>query len=206
MTTQFKLDTDVFGVKKINHDLLAQAYRSYLANGRKNLAVTKTRGMVRGGGKKPWRQKGTGRARVGSSRTPLWVGGGIVFGPTGQENYTQKLNLKAKRAAIRQALSILNSENKIRIIEDIQLKQPKTRVLNELLSKIGVDGYTLIVVDQVDKELKLAAANLTNVLVVNAKYLNIARLIDADTLVITKSATDTITEWLKEDRKLKKSL
>ena len=105
-TTPAKLDKAVFGVDITSHDLLKQAYLAYLANGRLNLAVTKTRGDVRGGGKKPWRQKGTGRARFGSSRNPIWRGGGITFGPTGHENYTHKLPTQTKRLAIRQALSV----------------------------------------------------------------------------------------------------
>src|ERR1700761_3330085 len=118
-TTPAKLDKAVFGVEAKNHDLLKQAYTSYLANGRENLAVTKTRGLVRGGGKKPWKQKGTGRARFGSSRGPIWRGGGITFGPTGQENYSKQMNTKAKRQAIRQALSDAATTNKIVVIEDI---------------------------------------------------------------------------------------
>src|SRR5262249_21756131 len=97
-----KLDASIFGQVPEKHELLKQAYVAYLANGRDNLAVTKTRGLVRGGGKKPWKQKGTGRARFGSSRNPIWRGGGIVFGPTGEENYTHKLHVTAKRLAVRQ--------------------------------------------------------------------------------------------------------
>src|SRR6267378_3250149 len=93
-TTAAKLDKDVFGVVPTNHELLKQAYVAYLANIRENLAVTKTRGLVSGGGKKPWKQKGTGRARFGSTRNPIWRGGGIVFGPTGNENYSKSLNIK----------------------------------------------------------------------------------------------------------------
>src|SRR5665213_2395344 len=104
-TTAIKLDKSVFDIEPKNHELLKANYVAYLANGRENLAVTKTRGLVRGGGKKPWRQKGTGRARFGSSRNPIWRGGGAAFGPTGNENYTRKLSLSAKRQAIRQALS-----------------------------------------------------------------------------------------------------
>src|SRR6266542_3979615 len=99
-----KLDAAVFAVMPGNHELLKLAYTAYLANGRDNLALTKTRGLVRGGGKKPWKQKGTGRARFGSSRNPIWRGGGIVFGPTGLENYTKKVPTQSKRLAIRQAL------------------------------------------------------------------------------------------------------
>ena len=101
--TATKLDASVFAVMPKNHELLKLAYTAYLANGRDNLAVTKTRGLVSGGGKKPWRQKGTGRARFGSSRNPIWRGGGIAFGPTGEENYTKKVHVSTKRTAIRQA-------------------------------------------------------------------------------------------------------
>jgi large subunit ribosomal protein L4 len=90
------LPKEVFAVEVNNHELVKKAYEAYLANGRENYAVTKTRGLVRGGGKKPWRQKGTGRARFGSSRNPIWRGGGVVFGPTGNENYTKTISVQPK--------------------------------------------------------------------------------------------------------------
>src|SRR5579884_1738941 len=117
-TTPAKLEKSIFSVDIKNHELVKQAYVVYQANARDNLAVVKTRGLVRGGGRKPWRQKGTGRARFGSSRNPIWRGGGIVFGPTGNENYTKSLNTKAKRQAIRQALTMAAGSDKIIIIED----------------------------------------------------------------------------------------
>src|SRR5689334_17572520 len=135
-STAAKLDKSVFGIADINHELLKQAYVTYLANGRDNLAVTKTRGLVSGGGKKPWKQKGTGRARFGSTRNPIWRSGGIVFGPTGQENYSKQMNVKAKRAAIRQALSVAASENHVVVIEDLVTKTGKTSELAALLTKI----------------------------------------------------------------------
>ncbi len=95
-TTAVKLDKEIFGVEVTNHQLLKDVYTAYLSNGRLNLAVTKTRGLVSGGGKKPWKQKGTGRARFGSSRVPIWRGGGITFGPTGLENYKKHVTTKAK--------------------------------------------------------------------------------------------------------------
>src|SRR5579862_9595084 len=116
-TTAAKLDKAVFEVEVKNHQLLKDAYLAYLASGRMNLAVTKKRGEVRGGGAKPWRQKGTGRARFGSSRNPIWRGGGVAFGPTGNENYSHKLNQKTKHAALRQALSLAANEKRIKIIE-----------------------------------------------------------------------------------------
>src|SRR5580704_17691073 len=111
-----KLDKQVFGLEA-NHELVAQAYRTYLANGRTSNAKTLKRGEVSGGGKKPWRQKGTGRARVGSIRVPNWKGGGIVFGPTGSENYTLTLPLRMKRLAIRHALSLRAAAGAVAVIE-----------------------------------------------------------------------------------------
>src|SRR5580658_7425804 len=119
-TTAATLDKSVFGLETIQHDLLKQAYVIYLANGRQNLAVTKTRGMVSGGGKKPWKQKGTGRARFGSSRVPIWRGGGVAFGPTGQENYARTMPLTAKRTALRQALSQAAQEKRVIILETFE--------------------------------------------------------------------------------------
>src|SRR5665213_2172610 len=135
--TDAKLDKAVFGVMPKNHELIKSAYVAYLANGRKNLAVTKTRGLVSGGGKKPHPQKGTGRARSGSSRNPIWRGGGIVFGPTGEENYSHKVHKGAKRTAIRQSLSLSLKENKVIFIEDIIFANSKTKEAVALLNKIG---------------------------------------------------------------------
>lgn len=192
-----RLDSDIFGVKDINHRLLQQSYDSYLANGRPQLAHTKTRGLVRGGGRKPWQQKGSGRARVGSRRTPLWRGGGIIFGPTGKQNYTKKLSTNTKRKAIIQALSAHNLAGSLRVIEAIELKSKKTAALNKLLGKLDIKGYTLIATDSLDTNLKFASRNLDNVKVVEAKYLNIARLLDADTVVLTKPALAILSTWLK---------
>src|SRR3989344_6954088 len=112
-----RLDKSVFGLKVDNHQLLKEVYLAYLANNRSNLAKTKKRGEVRGGGAKPWRQKGTGRARAGSIRSPLWTGGGVTFGPTGSESYGRKINTKVKRLELRKALSIAAENDKIKIIE-----------------------------------------------------------------------------------------
>ncbi len=193
-TTAAKLDKAVFGVAAKNHELIKQAYTNYLANGRENLAVTKTRGLVRGGGKKPWKQKGTGRARFGSSRVPIWRGGGITFGPTGQENYSKQMNSKAKRQAIRQALS--TKADKIIVIEDVVSKEGKTAELAKLLTKIGADRNTLIVVDQKTAELERAARNLPNVKVMSATYVNVYDTLNADCIVMSQKALAVVTEWL----------
>src|SRR5437868_1573288 len=121
-TTPVKLDKAVFGVEVGSHDLLKEAYLTYLANGRSNYAKAKKRGELRGGGIKPWRQKGTGRARFGSSRNPIWTGGGVAFGPTGNENYSRKLSTSSKRTALRQALSLAAGASKITVIETLELK------------------------------------------------------------------------------------
>jgi large subunit ribosomal protein L4 len=195
-TTAAKLSTDVFGVVPENHELLKQAYVTYLANGRENLAVTKTRGLVSGGGKKPWKQKGTGRARFGSSRNPIWRGGGIAFGPTGQENYSKAINVKAKRLAIRQALSLAAEAGKIIVIEELTSKAGKTAELAALLTKINVTKNVLLVVDNKTDELTRAANNLGNVKLVAANYVNVYDTLNADTIVLTNAAVTTITEWL----------
>jgi large subunit ribosomal protein L4 len=151
---------------------------------------------VRGGGKKPWRQKGTGRARFGSSRVPIWRGGGITFGPTGQENYSKQLNGKAKRQAVRQALSLASGSGKIVVIEDIVAKDGKTAELVKLLDKIGARRSILLVVDQKSPELLRAARNLQKVTVVSAKYVNVYEVLNADTVVFNQAALKVTTEWL----------
>lgn len=185
--TAAKLDAAVFGVEVSNHDLLKQAYVAYLANGRENLAVTKKRGEVSGGGRKPWKQKGTGRARFGSSRNPIWRGGGVAFGPTGLENYSKSLNIKAKRLALRQALSLANADNKIIVLEDLTNKG-KTSELVELLTKIGANQRSLIVVENKTDELVRSSRNLQNVKLVQPAYVNVFDVLNADRVVITSVA------------------
>jgi large subunit ribosomal protein L4 len=194
-TVAAKLDKTVFGVEVKNHELLKQAYGAYLANGRENLAVTKTRGEVRGGGRKPWKQKGTGRARFGSSRVPIWRGGGITFGPTGQENYTHKLPTATKRVAIRQALSTAATANKFVAVEDINFKGKTTEAV-KFLDKIGANKSVLLVVDTKTTENTRAVSNLGNVKVVTAQYLNVFDILNADNIVITNKALTVVHEWL----------
>ena len=194
-TTAAKLDQSVFGVEIANHELLKQAYVAYLANGRENLAVVKTRGEVRGGGKKPWKQKGTGRARFGSSRVPIWRGGGITFGPTGLENYSHKLPTATKRLAIRQALTTASDAGKLVVIEEVALKG-KTSEAVKLLSKLGAVKSTLIVVDTKADENIRATSNLSNVKLVNAQYLNVFDVLNADHIVLTNKALAVVHEWL----------
>lgn len=195
-TTAAKLDKTVFGVKPKNHELLKAAYIAYLANGRGNLAQTKTRGLVSGGGRKPWKQKGTGRARFGSSRNPIWRGGGVAFGPTGEENYTQKLHVSAKRQAIRQALSLKAEANAIKVIETFECKDGTVKPTLKLLEKIEATGSVLIVVSNKDDLVERATRNLANVKAVQAKYLNVYDVVNADNIVISQKALEVVHEWL----------
>ena len=199
-TTPAKLDKSIFGVEKTNHDLLKTAYLAYLANGRVNLAKSKTRGEVSGGGKKPWRQKGTGRARVGSSRTPLWVGGGIIFGPTGNENYSITLTKASKRQAVRQALSMAAKEERIIVLETFECKEGKVSTTIKLFDKIGATGKVLLVVSQKDELVNRATNNLPKVKAINAKYLTVYDLLNADHVVISAKSLDLINEWLGDNK------
>jgi large subunit ribosomal protein L4 len=191
-TTAASLPKSVFAVEVNNHQLLKDAYLAHLANGRVNLAKTLNRGDVSGGGIKPWRQKGTGRARFGSSRNPIWRTGGVVFGPTGAENYTRKLNVTAKRRALTQALSLANSSKNLVVIEDFVVKDGKTKTAAALLAKIGTPSRVVIVVTTKTPELVRATANLPEVIVSTANGLNVYDVLNASHIVITKDAIAAI--------------
>ncbi len=200
-TAPAKLDKAVFGVVPKNHELLKAAYVMYLANGRDNLAVTKTRGLVRGGGRKPWKQKGTGRARFGSSRVPIWRGGGITFGPTGQENYSKQMNAKARKLAVRQALSLAADSGKIVVIEDVVAKEGKTAEIAKLLKKLEVQGSVLLVVADKAEGLTRACKNLAGVKLAGAHYVNVYDVLNADKVISTKAGVEAVTERLKKEAK-----
>lgn len=196
-TTPAKLDKTVFGVVPGNHELLKAAYVGYLANGRTSAGKTKTRGLISGGGRKPWKQKGTGRARFGSSRNPIWRGGGIVFGPTGDENYSHKMSTSARRQATRQALSIASAEGKLIIIETFERKEGKVAPTIKLLEKIGASGNVLLAVSVKDDLVVRATGNLPNVKAVQANYLNVYDIMNADNVVLSQKALDMVHSWLK---------
>ncbi|HUD06902.1 MAG TPA: 50S ribosomal protein L4 [Candidatus Saccharimonadales bacterium] len=194
--TPAKLDKAVFGVEEISPMLIKSAYEAYLANGRDNIAKTKKRGEVRGGGRKPWRQKGTGRARVGSTRSPIWRGGGITFGPSGEENYKHKLPVKAKRQALRQALSAAAKDNQVIVIEELSLKAYKTKEMAKFLQKIGATKRSLVVLDDVKAELASTSANLQNSKLIQANYLNVFDVMNADHIVLSREALKVTSDWL----------
>jgi len=195
-TTPAKLEKDVFGVEVKNHQLLKDAYLAYMAAGRSARAKTKRRGEVQGGGQKPWRQKGTGRARFGSSRNPLWRGGGVAFGPTGNENFARRLNVKAKRLALRQALSLAAKEERIKVIDQFASGDGKLKPAAALLSKIGANGDVLLVLAKKDELTVRATANLPTVKTVAAGYLNVFDVMNANQIVITAEALNNLSTRL----------
>lgn len=188
------LPKTTFGVKVDNHELLKLAYDAYLANNRSAGAKTLERGDVRGGGKKPWKQKGTGRARFGSTRNPIWRGGGIVFGPTGNENYTKKLSTTSKRVAVKQALSLANDAKKI-LVKDITTTG-KTAEVAKFLADNKLPRRTLVVVNDKTPELLRASSNIQNVKVTRSTYLNVFDILNADHIVFAPSSVATVDAWL----------
>ena len=193
-TTSTTLPKEVFNVEVTNHELLKLAYDSYLANSRQASATTLQRGEVRGGGKKPWKQKGTGRARFGSSRNPIWRGGGIVFGPRGNENYTKRLSTTSKRVAVKQALTLANEAKKI-LVSDVKTTGKTTDVV-KFLADNKFARKTLIVFDEKTPELLRATSNIQNVMLVRATYLSVYHILNADHIVIAPKALPVIKNWL----------
>ena len=191
MAEKTTLPKSVFAVEVPNHELLKLAYDAYLANNRLASATTKQRGEVRGGGKKPWRQKGTGRARFGSIRNPIWRGGGIVFGPRGNENYTKKISKTSKRVALRQALTL--KADKV-LVAEIKTSG-KTKEVAKFLEDNKLNRRILIVAEKTD-ELIRATSNISEVLLVSPMYLNVFDILNADHIVIVPKAIETIENWL----------
>lgn len=189
------LNKDIFEVNVDNHELLKTAYDAYLANSRSSHAKTLKRGEVRGGGKKPWKQKGTGRARFGSTRNPIWRHGGVAGGRTGEENFTKKLSKNAKKVAVRQALSLKNGEKAV-LIESINTTG-KTREIAQKLNDLKLnDKMVLMVVDEKAPEVLRATNNLPNVKLVRATYLNVFDILNADAVIFSETALKSTENWL----------
>jgi large subunit ribosomal protein L4 len=168
-----------------------------LANARQSNAKTKTKGEVAGSGIKPWRQKGTGRARAGMKRSPLWVGGGISFGPTGQENHAIAQNKKQYRLAFRSALSEKFLEKKLVVVEDLSFKTAKTKIALDAMKALKVNGKVLLVGETSNENVALAVRNLTKVNYVTRQQLSAVDVIKADFVVIAKPAVAKIEEVLQ---------
>ena len=191
---------DVFAVEVNNHELLKLAYDAYLAEGRLSSATTKRRGEVSGGGKKPWKQKGTGRARFGSSRNPIWRGGGVVFGPLGIENYKKKLSTSAKRVALRQALSLANKAGNITVAEATTTGKTK-EIVKFLADNKLTARRVLMVVEDKTPELIRATRNLESVELRRATYLTVYHILNADQIVISPAALKAVEKWLAKETK-----
>ena len=189
------LNKDIFGLDVQNHELLKAAYDAYLANSRSSHAKTLKRGEVRGGGKKPWKQKGTGRARFGSTRNPIWRHGGVAFGHTGEENFTKKMSKNAKKVAVKQALSLKNADKAI-IVESIATTG-KTKEIAKKLNDLKLnDKAVLMVVDTKAPEILRATNNLANLKLVRATYLNVFDILNADAVVFSETALKAAENWL----------
>ena len=193
------LPKEVFAVEVPNHELLKRAYNSYLANSRVAAPGTKTRGLVSGGGKKPWKQKGTGRARVGSSRSPIWRGGGVIFGPSGNSNHTIRISKTSKHVALRQALTLAATSGKI-TVKDIK-STGKTKEVAGFLMDNKFTGKVLLVVDEKTPEMIRATNNIENVLLIRSTYLSVFRILNADAIVMTPAAVKSVKEWLAGEEK-----
>ncbi len=190
-----ELSDKIFAVKA-NNDLVHQAMLAQMGNERQVLAHTKDRSEVRGGGRKPWRQKGTGRARAGSSRSPIWIGGGVTFGPRKDRNFSKNINKKMKRKAIFMVLSDRISSNSFLILDNLDLKEAKTKVFNTVLEKLEKEVLkrdfkknkrsVLIINNPKNEKLRRSARNLEGVKIINSNNINILDLLKYQNLILSK--------------------
>ena len=196
-TGTVELSEKVFGLK-VNESLVHQAMVTQMGNERQVLAHTKDRSEVRGGGRKPWRQKGTGRARVGSSRSPLWIGGGVTFGPTKDRNFKKKINRKMKQQAICMVLSDRINNESLVVLDKFDVKEYKTKTINEIFKNIEskilnkqkdkkVKRSILVVNDDKGEEFKYSVRNLVGIKNINLEYINIVDLLNHQNLIVTEN-------------------
>lgn len=190
---QPQLNEAIFGAKTRPH-LLHQTVVMQLANRRAGSAATKTKGFVSGGGKKPWRQKGTGRARAGSIRSPIWVGGGTTFGPQPRD-YSYRIPRTARREALLSALSLKHREGKIIVVDKLELDAPKTKLMVQALAELKVDS-ALIVIPQADAKIERSARNLPKIKVLRVEGLNVYDLLRYEHLILTDGALKLLEERL----------
>lgn len=190
---EIELNEAIFGLPW-NADLVHQAVRVAFANQRPVLASAKDRSEVRGGGRKPWRQKGTGRARHGSIRSPLWKGGGVTFGPTIERNFKLKINKKMARKALLTVLSAKAKDNEILILEDLKLPAPKTKEMVKVISNFPQVKSGLLIMPGVNENVKRASGNLQNLEVININNLNILDILKYNYLIMTKNGAEELTK------------
>lgn len=193
-TTEAEVSEKIFGVE-INNDLIAQLIKIYIENSHPGTKAQKNRSAVRGGGKKPWRQKGTGRARAGTSRSPLWRGGGVVFPASTKSAKPKKLNKKMYKSAMRSIFSSLAKENRVFLSDQINIENPKTKDFVDFLKKNELKEG-LFIVDEISNNLSLASRNLPNVNVTNLNTLNPINLLKFNSVVIAENCLNLIEEKL----------
>jgi len=190
---EIELADSIFAAE-VNKPLMHQALVRQLANARLGTHKVKGRSEVAGGGRKPWKQKGTGRARQGSTRAAQWRGGGIIFGPT-PRSYAQRMPRKMRQAAIRSALTVKATDQKIIVLDDLQMDKPKTRLMAELLDRLAAgSARTLVLMPEQDVVVEKSANNLPNVTLLRAHYLNVRDLLAHDVVVMPKAALAVIEE------------
>ena len=193
-TAEAEVSEKIFGVE-INKDLIAQLIKIYIENSHPGTKAQKNRSAVRGGGKKPWRQKGTGRARAGTSRSPLWRGGGVVFPASNKSAKPKKLNKKMYKSAMRSIFSSLAKENRVFLSDQINIENPKTKDFVDFLKKNELKEG-LFIVDEISNNLSLASRNLPNVNVTNLNTLNPINLLKFNSVVIAENCLNLIEEKL----------
>jgi large subunit ribosomal protein L4 len=193
---EIRLSPQVFGVRVVEH-LLYEAVKQHRAGARRGTHMTKNRALVSGSGRKPWRQKGTGRARVGETRTPLWRHGGTVFGPRPRD-YSLAMPKKARAAALRSALTRRVQEGAVKVVDAFGLEEAKTQTLRRLLERLGVSGRAVLVDHEPAPALVLSGRNLPGVKVVAESHLSVYDVLDCRHLLLSQEALDKLEERLAE--------
>ncbi|TJX62287.1 50S ribosomal protein L4 [Soehngenia saccharolytica] len=189
---EMELSDDIFGIE-INEHAVYEVVKNQLANKRQGTQSAKTRAEVRGGGRKPWRQKGTGRARQGSIRSPQWKGGGVVFAPKPRD-YSYSVPKKVKRLALKSVLTSKVVENEMIVVDDLKLNAPKTKEMINILNNLKADKKALIVIDQRDENVILAARNIPNVQTAYVNTINVYDILKYNSFIITKEAVKKVEE------------
>lgn len=192
---EIELPAHIAGQPNREH-LLYETVRMQMANRRAGTASTKTRGEVRGGGKKPWRQKGTGRARAGSTRSPLWSGGAAIFGPR-PRSYAYRMPRSARRTALCVALAVKQRQGELTVVKELTLPEPKTKRMVEMLSRLGIGNNVLVVIAQADDAIERSARNLPTVKVLRCEGLNVYDLLRYRQTLFTQQALELVSERLK---------
>lgn len=179
--------SDAFN-QKIKVEAMTQYLNYVRASLQAPIANTKNRGQVSGGGKKPWRQKGTGNARAGSTRSPLWVGGGVTFGPTSARNFSKRINANLRRTAILSIISKFIIDKKAKAVEDFSFETPKTKDANKILNNLGVEGKVALIISKTDKNAELALRNIAGVKSMSAQWLDIIHLSSSSELIFSRES------------------